>query len=121
MASIWCECPSCRDSRARFEYTPAGEAFEPAPSPVNPFRQAVSDMFDSLAQAKPLPFQPEPQAETVYTHVLLDYNSDGTAEPFMSELHTPESLLEAIASRYDDGCRYRVFELGRSILDVAGE
>ncbi len=135
MASILCECPSCRQNRDEFEYSPisvrplsgiylnksVAVPLELTPEPANPFKQAVSDMFDSLAQAKPLPFQPEPLPEPVYTHVLLDFNSDGAAEPFMAELHTAESLLEAVEVRYDDGCRYQVYKLGALIIDVAGE
>jgi hypothetical protein len=69
-----------------------------------------------------LPFEPEPEseAELVYTHVLMDYAQDGSSDSYC-ELHTVQSLVEAIALRSDRDERFQVFELGRSILDVNPE
>jgi hypothetical protein len=75
------------------------------------------------ANAKPalFPFESEPAkaaSEPQYTHVLLDYDSDGPLEGY-AELHTAASLLEAIESRKDCPERYQVFKLGELILDVS--
>ena len=70
----------------------------------------------------PLPFETEPAAETVYTHVLLDFNDQaGYPWEWSAQLHTAESVLDAIALRKGGPERYQVFELGECILDVSGE
>jgi hypothetical protein len=105
-----CHCMMCEAARA--EQTKA--------RPLNPFSASVREMFDKLNSApvfEPEP-QPEPQPEPVYTHVLVDYDEGGMMLSAYAELHTVESLVEAIKMRNDQAEDFQVFELGESILHV---
>lgn len=105
-----CNCSLCE--AAREEQAKA--------RPVSPFAFNFDlSGFNKAARSFKLPtvpFEPEPQPEPVYTHVLVDYDEDGPIE-YGAELHTAESLIGAIKNRKDQDCRYQVFELGESILD----
>jgi hypothetical protein len=122
-----CKCFMCERARVAAERAKLNRDLIPGcpccenRAPVNPFGQAVNDLYNTLSQIKPIPFEPEPAApEPVYTHVLLDYDEDTPLSDIV-ELHTAESLVEAIASRKDGSSRFVVYQLGESILDVAGE
>ena len=117
-----CHCIVCDAARARVEQLKAkpfmfnvdfGKASEALADAAKAFGP-----FGPLSAPAPQPF--EPQAEPVYTHVLMDYCQDGTSDSYC-ELHTATSLVEAIALRKDQAERYQVFELGDCILDVSGE
>lgn len=113
-----CKCSICEAARVKAERP---RTYSLGPADYNPFGQSIKDLAENLSS---LPtFTPEQPAEPepAYTHVLLDYDEAGQPHSALVELHTAESLLEAIAYRYDDGGHYKVFELGPAILHVTGE
>ena len=61
----------------------------------------------------------EPEVEPVYTHVLVPNYEFGDPMTDGAELHTAESLLEALEREHANG--YRVYKLGALIIDLAYE
>lgn len=100
----WCGCPDCTRMRQWNE-----QADRP---------RSYADLYETLSKAATVPFEPEQPPAPAYKFVLLDYE-DGGAQDWCAELHTSESLIDALILRKDQTNRYRVFELGDCFLDVS--
>lgn len=105
---VGCDCILCNNARKE-----AKEKVERA-NLTNLWAAGMRLPFDEPAKAE------QKAPDLVYTHVLVDYDEYGSILSGCAELHTPASLIEAIAYRKDDNDRFQVFALGESILDVEG-
>lgn len=66
-----------------------------------------------------VPFSPEPaQPEPAYTHVLLPYYEFGEPITDGAELHTAESLIEAMADEQAKGYGFKVYKLSECIFTL---
>jgi hypothetical protein len=117
-----CGCPDCARLRAWND----GLAFDEQAKarPVNPFAASTQELYSSLAAlnntGRPVavPFEPEPLAEPVYTHVLLPYYELGEPIAGGAELHTAESLIEAMSLEQSKGYGFKVYKLSECIFSI---
>jgi hypothetical protein len=105
-----CGCIMCETARA--EQAKARPVIN-----YNPFAASLRDLAEKLNSA-PAPFEPEPQPEPVYTHVLLPYYEFG--EPIIdgAEFHTAESLIEAMSKEQASGYGFKVYKLSECIFSI---
>lgn len=121
----WCEQRRAEQGKIRDRLGIGPRPFGPAfGAGFSPFIASAQELADRLKTIGPVPFEPEaaeaaPAPDPAYTHVLVDYDEAGDLDLTYAELHTAESLVEAIALRKDQDEGFKVFLLGESILDVS--
>jgi hypothetical protein len=115
---IGCHCPACDKVRADNAQAERSRtySFDFEMPDMSGFAKAA-EAFGQIGRMY-APFEPEPPADPFYTHVLLDFDADGNPMPGYAELHTAESLIDAMVARNDQDERYSVFELGQLSFTV---
>lgn len=91
---------------------PIGEPFCNCPSCQRIREQQVPGFVPFTFSAEPA--KPEP----VYTHVLLPYYEFGEPVTDGAELHTAESLIEAMSTEQANGYGFKVYKLGECIFTI---
>jgi hypothetical protein len=78
----------------------------------------VQELYERLNKLEALPYPPEPEPEPVYTSVLVPNYEFGDPMIDGAELHTAESLLEALEHEMTNGYGFKLYKLGPCILTV---